>query len=452
MSDDAGFRGGVIEGFYGRPWSEAQRLALFARMRAWRLGTYLHAPKDDLKHRLLWREPYDAAERTGLARLVEGAAAEGVTFAYALAPGLDLRFADDADAAALQGKVAQALALGVHTVALLFDDVPRTLSDADAIRFGSLAAAQADAANRIHAQLRAAGGGTLLFCPTDYCATMARPGVAESPYLGELGERLEPDIEVFWTGPDVVSETIDVEGVREVARTLRRKPLLWDNLHANDYDLGRVFLGPYQGRPAALRDEVAGILLNPNGELAADTVPLATLAAYLHDDAFEPRAAFLEAIRDWASALEPVGSEPPTPDELAFLADFLYLPFEHGPSARAFLDDVGTLLATPPAAWGATFDAVAGTVARLADLAGRLSRLRDRELVVSLRPYVQDVLIEAARAARQLAARRDGRAPEPPRDGVDNTYGRGFAGTLRRMLPEPEPRIRGAASRGDVHR
>ena len=442
MADDRGLRSGVIEGFYGRPWSEGQRLALFARMRGWRLGTYLYAPKDDLKHRLLWREPYDAAELAGLSRLVEGAHAQDVAFAYALAPGLDLRFADEEDAAALRGKVGQVLALGVRTVALLFDDVPRALGDADAARFGSLAAAQADAANRLDAQLRAEGGGTLLFCPTDYCAAMARPTVAASPYLRELGERLEPGIEVFWTGPDVVSETVDVDGVREAARTLRRKPLLWDNLHANDYDIARVNLGPYQGRPPALRHEVAGILANPNGELAADTVPLATLAAYLHDDAYEPRTAFLEAVRAWADGFEPVGREPPSADDVAFLADFLYLPFEHGPTARAFLDDVGTLLATPPAAWGDTFEAVAGAVARLADLAERLSRLRDRELVVSLYPYVQDVLLEAARVAQRLASRRAGQAPEAPRDGVANAYGRGFADALRRMLPEGAPGAR----------
>jgi protein O-GlcNAcase/histone acetyltransferase len=285
----------------------------------------------------------------------------------------------------------------------------------------------------------------LLFCPTDYCAAMARPTVAASPYLRELGERLEPGIQIFWTGPDVVSASIDVDGVREAARVLGRRPLLWDNLHANDYDVGRVHLGPYHGRPAALRGEVAGILLNPNNELPADTVPLATLAAYLHDDAYEPRAAFLEAIRAWAGAFEPVGREPPSADDLAFLADFLYLPFEHGPAARTFLDDVRALLTTPPAVWGETFTAVTHTVTRFADLAERLARLRDRELVVSLYPYVQDVLIEAERTARRLAGRRAGRAPEAPRDGIANAYGRGFAEALRRLLPEEASRASGRA-------
>jgi hypothetical protein len=48
---------GVIEGFYGPPWSEAERLQLFATLQAQGLNTYVYAPKDDLKHRALWREP-----------------------------------------------------------------------------------------------------------------------------------------------------------------------------------------------------------------------------------------------------------------------------------------------------------------------------------------------------------------------------------------------------------
>ena len=83
---------GVIEGFYGRPWTPAQRGRLFVQMAGWGMNTYLYAPKDDLYHRARWREPYPAAERAALAGLVAGAGASGVRFVYALAPGLDLNW------------------------------------------------------------------------------------------------------------------------------------------------------------------------------------------------------------------------------------------------------------------------------------------------------------------------------------------------------------------------
>ncbi|HKI55839.1 MAG TPA: beta-N-acetylglucosaminidase domain-containing protein [Trueperaceae bacterium] len=461
----AAFRSGVIEGFYGRPWSEEQRLRILADLASWGLTTYLYAPKDDLAHRVLWRRPYAPAEAAALQRLADGASRAGVHFAYGLAPGLDLRYADEQDAAALHAKVAQVLGLGARTVALLFDDVPRQLRPEDAERYGRLAAAQAETANRVHAQVLAGGGDALLFCPTDYCAAMARPSVAESAYLRELGERLDPAIEVFWTGPDVVSETIEADDARQAAAALRRKPLLWDNLHANDYDRRRLHLGPYSGRPGALRGEVSGILLNPDNEASACPVPLMTLAAYLREDAYEPRAAFLQAVAAWAARLELVdgaASGPPAPvdgaaggskgaagraggpamdaEDLAYLADFLYLPFEHGPAAQAFLEDVAYLLVTPPAAWEDTFARVAGAAMRLAGLARTLTRLRDREALADLQPHLLAVLTEVGRAARAAAGRRAGPRTEAPPDGIDNVERGGFSGALERLLQATVPR------------
>ena len=43
--DNVAFLSGVIEGFYGRPWLQHQRLLLFKQMSAWKLNTFLYAPK-----------------------------------------------------------------------------------------------------------------------------------------------------------------------------------------------------------------------------------------------------------------------------------------------------------------------------------------------------------------------------------------------------------------------
>ena len=56
------FIAGVIEGFYGRPWSWDQRKDLFRTMRQFGMNAYMYAPKDDLKHRAHWREPYTESE------------------------------------------------------------------------------------------------------------------------------------------------------------------------------------------------------------------------------------------------------------------------------------------------------------------------------------------------------------------------------------------------------
>ena len=87
---------------------------------------------------------------------------------------------------------------------------------------------------------------------------------------------------VMWTGPQVVSKRIPTQGIRDLARMLKHPIVLWDNLHANDYDQRRVFLGPYAGRPLALRRRrlLHGVLTNPNCEFEANYVAIHTLAQW----------------------------------------------------------------------------------------------------------------------------------------------------------------------------
>ena len=59
---------GVIEGFYGRPWTEAQRIEMMDWIAAAGMNLYVYAPKDDVKLRARWREPYTDAEMAALAR------------------------------------------------------------------------------------------------------------------------------------------------------------------------------------------------------------------------------------------------------------------------------------------------------------------------------------------------------------------------------------------------
>jgi len=82
---------GVIEGFYGQPWSFQQKQILFNQLSTNGLNAYLYGPKDDDKHRGYWRELYTAEELASLKELITAAAAKNIIFFYALAPGLDIR-------------------------------------------------------------------------------------------------------------------------------------------------------------------------------------------------------------------------------------------------------------------------------------------------------------------------------------------------------------------------
>ncbi len=95
--------------------------------------------------------------------------------------------------------------------------------------------------NEIYQHLNQPKG--FLFCPTQYCASRAVPDVRNSEYLNTIGSKLAPGIDILWTGDKVVSRSISVSSIDEVSEVFRRKPVIWDNLHANDYDKRRLFLG-----------------------------------------------------------------------------------------------------------------------------------------------------------------------------------------------------------------
>ncbi len=379
------FLSGVIEGFYGPPWTPAERRQLFDELAEAGLRTYFYAPKDDLKHRALWREPYTGAEADALADAIEGCHARGLEFIYGLSPGLDLRYVQDAELTALQARFAQVLGLGGNHCALLFDDVPDGLRAEDQARFGSLAAAQCHVANAVWAWMRSrAPGARLLFCPTAYCGRMARQGLGGPGYLDALGRGLDPGIDVCWTGAEIVSPTIPVDHVRDLQRTLRRKPLIWDNLYANDYDARRFYCGPYAGRPLALREDVAGILLNPNGEFPLNEVPIRTFGAFVRAEGhWNARAAYLEALEAWLPRFDTV-AHPITLGDLVLLGDCFYLPHEDGPEAAALLASAQHLLGAPPDTRGGDLAAFRDRAARLRRVCAAVADLRDRALCHAL--------------------------------------------------------------------
>uniref|UniRef100_A0A7N6A8K2 Protein O-GlcNAcase n=1 Tax=Anabas testudineus TaxID=64144 RepID=A0A7N6A8K2_ANATE len=272
------FISGVVEGFYGRPWTMEQRKELFRRQQKWGLSTYLYAPKDDYKHRMFWRELYSVEEAEQLMTLIGAAKEHGIEFIYAISPGLDITFSNQKEVSALKRKLDQVTHFGCKSFALLFDDIDHNMCPADKEVFSSFAHAQVSITNEIYQYL--GEPETFLFCPTEYCGTFCYPSVSQSPYLHTVGEKLLPGIDVLWTGPKVVSKDITVESIEEVSKILKRAPVIWDNIHANDYDQKRLFLGPYKGRSTELIPRLKGVLTNPNCEFESNFVAIHTLATW----------------------------------------------------------------------------------------------------------------------------------------------------------------------------
>jgi hyaluronoglucosaminidase len=274
---------GVVEGFYGTPWTHEARLDVISFLAPRGMNAYVYAPKDDAKHRAEWRTPYDDAELSHFAAVATHAAGLGVRFGFAISPGLDITYESDTDRAVLLAKLEPMRANGVTWFLLLVDDIP--MQPGLAPRQGALASWLRDA---LHPS-------AITVCPTEYVGT--RP----SPYLAELCAALPADVDLMWTGPTVCSPEIGADDARGWTKAVDgHGVLVWDNYPVNDALMTScLHLGPYRGRDPDLVDLVSGVLCNPMIQPRASKIALATAMDFLVDpDGYDPDSSWARAIAD----------------------------------------------------------------------------------------------------------------------------------------------------------
>ncbi|WP_020575308.1 beta-N-acetylglucosaminidase domain-containing protein [Actinopolymorpha alba] len=292
---------GTIEGFYGTPWTHADRLRQVGFLGAHKLNTYVYAPKDDPYHRDRWREPYPADKLAQLAELVQRAVDNHVRFTFALSPGNTVCYSGDEDFAALTAKATQMWDIGVRSFALLLDDIdPGLRCAADRERFGAdespAAAAQAHLLNRFRTEFLEprAGAARLMTVPTEY----GQP-TSPTPYTRRFAGLVHPDVLVMWTGTSPFGPTSG-DDVRRAGSAFGHEVLMWDNYPVNDFAANRLFLGPLRGRGADLAAAgMAGYVSNPMNQAAASEIPLFTVADYTwNPPAYDPDASWDAALRE----------------------------------------------------------------------------------------------------------------------------------------------------------
>lgn len=279
---------GVVEGFYGTPWSHEVRLRMLDHMGRNKMNSYVFGPKDDPYHRTPhWRQPYPEAEGAKIAELCQRAAKNHVNFIWAIHPGGDIRW-DRADYDSLLNKFASMYDLGVRQFAVFFDDISGAGTDSHR------QAALLNALNRDFVQKKQ-GVKPLIVCPTDYTQAWANP--TDSGQLAVYGRELDPGIEVFWTGSKVCSDVarVDRTFVRE---RINRPSLTWWNFPVSDYVRTNLLMGPSYNLDTTLtRADMSGILSNPMEQGEASHAAVYSVADY----AWNPRA--YNALDSWERSL-----------------------------------------------------------------------------------------------------------------------------------------------------
>lgn len=285
---------GVVEGFYGQPWSHTDRLGVLRFEGQVGMNFYLYGPKDDPYNRELWRDPYPAVQQKQIEELATVARENFVDFSFAISPGLSMTYSSEADFQTLARKLQGAHALGVTNFALLLDDVPQDLTHPeDKVRFHSLAQAHVQLINHLYEFLHSLSPAiSLIVCPTTYTNQWG-----SRDYIRELGAGVRPEVPLMWTGTEVIPPTITVEQAKEWGVWLHRKPLIWDNYPTNDGNTSMLNLDPLRGRAPQLFTGTSGLISNPMNQAHASMIPLQTISDYLWNPVmYDPKASQRHAI------------------------------------------------------------------------------------------------------------------------------------------------------------
>jgi hyaluronoglucosaminidase len=283
---------GLIEGYYGTPWSWTARARTIATLKPHGYTHYIYAPKMDAFLRKRWREPHPAETADALRALSAQCRALGVRFGVGLSPFELYRDFNSAAQADLKRKLEEFDSWGIDDLAILFDDMRGDLPN--------LAGTQADILHWVKARTKAT---RLIMCPSYYTDDPVLDrffGQRPANYLEDLGRLMDRSIEVFWTGEEVCSREYSPGHLQRVGEQLRRKPFLWDNYPVNDGQRMSQYLHvrAFTGRPASLAPHLAAHSVNPALQPVLTCIPAITLAqSYAAGDAYEYGRAFAMAAR-----------------------------------------------------------------------------------------------------------------------------------------------------------
>ena len=289
---------GIIEGFYGRPWTWSDRAETMAFLAQHGYRFYLYAPKADPHLRRLWRDPHPDDTAGQLGKLAQQCHARGVRFGVGLSPSrIHLDFSTEAKEL-LARKLAFFDELGVDDVALLFDDMRGDLAD--------LAQRQVDI---VHWAAQRTKASRFIMCPSYYTDDPVLDrvfGQRPRDYLETLGRQLDASVHVFWTGEEVVSRQFSIGHLDRVSEQLRRKPFIWDNYPVNDGERMSqyLYIRGFTGRPAAMGDRIVAHGVNPALQPTLTRIAALTLVSSYDDG---DRYQYLAATR--AAANEVLGAE-----------------------------------------------------------------------------------------------------------------------------------------------
>ncbi len=310
-----------FRGIKGWAWSPEQYLAEIPVMAAYRMNFLMncysslwelgeHGKWVTDRPMNFWYKPLTEEKKRSFEEVVRACRRNGIQFCFSMNPNLKsdrpFDYKNPRDFDALWQHYAWMQGLGVKWFNIALDDIG-TQIDAEG---------QARVLNEILRRLRARDpGAQLIFCPTWYAGTgdagretHATLGAGDTPgvrYIRTLARKLDPDIYLFWTGPEVRPLAIRRSDAEKFRALAQHRLFVWDN-YPNNNQTPTLDLGPLTGRDPQLGEVVDGYISNPMGfENEANRIPLLTIADYTWNPrAYDPERSIGQAIVHLGSTAE----------------------------------------------------------------------------------------------------------------------------------------------------
>lgn len=262
---------GIVEGYYGTPYTNEDRIDLFKFCKAHKFNAYIYAPKDDLYHRAKWRLPYPKSKLNELKTLIQSAQKNKVKFIFAVSPGLDLNFSEE-DLKLMIAKLESIYEIGCRDFAIFFDDI----ENKDGL-------SQAKFLNRLEKEFVTVHKdiSPLITVPTEYFRKDMHNEGRIKTYTEEFSKTLSKNILVLYTGEGVVQPELNDEQYQMANEIYNRDLGLWINYPVNDYMESKLALGAIDKLP--VESKVPAVFFNPMKYAQLSKITLATGADYAHN-------------------------------------------------------------------------------------------------------------------------------------------------------------------------
>ncbi|MFZ7946929.1 MULTISPECIES: beta-N-acetylglucosaminidase domain-containing protein [Bacillaceae] len=379
---------GFIEGYYGIPWSNEDRMSLIRFAGQFKATSYVFAPKDDPYHREKWAEVYPPEKLAEIKEMAQVGNENKTRFVWTISPltevakisqtGGDPMLELEENTDKMLAKFEQLYAVGVRQFGVLGDDV------------GSLPHDYVVALMHSVSEWAIAKGDVYdtLYCPASYNSDWAWIPAELNAY--EKG--FDQNIQIFWTGSTtcgpIVQSTIDTFKTLENDGVDRRDPLFWLNWPVNDVDMSRVFLGRGEMLQPGIQ-HLAGVVTNPMQEAEASKLSIFAVCDYAwNTEAFH-------AQKSWEDSMKYF--EPEAAEEFYTIAKHMSdadpngLKLSESEEIKPLLDSITSKVNNGESLKDAAPKAMA-ELQKIADAAdGFLAKTKNEKLKNELAPFVQSL-------------------------------------------------------------